>query len=179
MKKVIKSKNVTELENKELEKKRKLFLKETTGAEDQQLQVHLTSQAYLASFGDEGADQTPEDQAKCIDTVLASLTGIKPRDEVEGMLAVQMTSTHNLAMKFLSRSMQPDIGGKSIEFNVNLATKLLRTFTSQVETLNRYRNQGQQKVTVEHVTVQAGGQSVVGVVERQSRFHGGGGSEKK
>jgi hypothetical protein len=38
--------------------------------------------------------------------------------------------------------------------------KLARTFTTQMEALKRYRTGGQQKVTVEHVTVNAGGQAV-------------------
>ena len=42
--------------------------------------------------------------------------------------------------------------------------KLARTFTTQIEALKRYRSTGQQKVTVEHVTVQAGGQAIVGNV---------------
>ena len=41
---------------------------------------------------------------------------------------------------------------------------LLRTFTAQVEALQRYRGKGQQKVTVEHVNVNAGGQAIVGTV---------------
>jgi hypothetical protein len=40
----------------------------------------------------------------------------------------------------------------------------LRTFTAQVEALQRYRGKGQQKVTVEHVNVNAGGQAIVGAV---------------
>ena len=35
-----------------------------------------------------------------------------------------------------------------------------------LEGLNRHRGKGQQKVTVEHVHVHAGGQAVVGMVER-------------
>src|SRR5271166_2537410 len=42
--------------------------------------------------------------------------------------------------------------------------KPARTFTTQIEALKRYRSTGQQKVTVEHVTVQAGGQAIVGTV---------------
>jgi len=34
-----------------------------------------------------------------------------------------------------------------------------------VEALNRHRGKGQQKVTVEHVTVNAGGQAIVGSVQ--------------
>jgi hypothetical protein len=35
----------------------------------------------------------------------------------------------------------------------------------QMETFKRYRTGGQQKVRVEHVTVNAGGQAIVGAVE--------------
>jgi hypothetical protein len=43
-----------------------------------------------------------------------------------------------------------------------------------LEALNRHRGKGQQKVTVEHVHVHAGGQAVVGTVETQ-----GGGDRSK
>jgi hypothetical protein len=47
----------------------------------------------------------------------------------------------------------------------NLAVKLLRTYTAQLEALQRYRGKGQQKVMVEHVHVHQGGQAIVGNVE--------------
>jgi hypothetical protein len=40
--------------------------------------------------------------------------------------------------------------------------KLARTFAAQVEALKRYRTGGDQKVTVEHVTVNQSGQAIVG-----------------
>jgi hypothetical protein len=49
--------------------------------------------------------------------------------------------------------------------NLNQANKLSRTYATLLEALNRHRGKGQQKVTVEHVHVHAGGQAVVGVVE--------------
>ena len=42
--------------------------------------------------------------------------------------------------------------------------KLARTYTMQIEALKRYRTGGQQRVIVEHVTVNAGGQPIVGAV---------------
>ena len=51
--------------------------------------------------------------------------------------------------------------------------KLARTFATQLEALKRYRTGGTQKVTVEHVTVNAGGQAIVGNVT-----HGGGGVDE-
>ena len=49
--------------------------------------------------------------------------------------------------------------------NLNQANKLARTYATLIDALNRHRGKGQQKVTVEHVHVHAGGQAVVGMVE--------------
>jgi hypothetical protein len=105
-----------------------------------------------------------------INRALAAVTGIGPRDETEGMLAAQMVATHFAAMGVLRRLK----GSETIpqqDSNGSLAVKLLRTFTMQVETLQRYRGKGQQKVTVEHVHVHSGGQAIVGAVSP-----GGGGA---
>jgi hypothetical protein len=41
----------------------------------------------------------------------------------------------------------------------------------QLEALRRYRNGGQQKVIVEHVTVNQGGQAIVGTVQQTIKKH--------
>ena len=94
---------------------------------------------------------------------MAALTGIGPRDEIEAMLATQMVATHVAAVKALKR-LKASVNTTQQDSNGNLAVKLLRTFTMQLEALQRYRGKGQQKVTVEHVHVNAGGQAIVGVV---------------
>ena len=91
--------------------------------------------------------------------------GIAPKDEIEGMIAAQLLAGHNAAMECYRRAM---IESKSFEGrreNLNQANKLSRTYSTLLEALNRYRGKGQQKVTVEHVHVHAGGQAVVGMVE--------------
>ena len=105
---------------------------------------------------------------------VALLNGIQPRDEIEGMLAVQMIGVHNLAMETLKRAMITDQTFEGRQANVNYATKMLRTYTAQMEAFKRYRTGGQQKVTVEHVHVNEGGQAIVGTVNQ-----GGGGSDEK
>jgi hypothetical protein len=57
--------------------------------------------------------------------------------------------------------------------NLNQANKLARTYATLIEVLNRHRGKGQQKVTVEHVHVHAGGQAVVGIVETPGGGDGG------
>ena len=49
--------------------------------------------------------------------------------------------------------------------NLSQANKLSRTYATILESLNRHRGKGAQKVTVEHVHVHEGGQAIVGNVE--------------
>jgi hypothetical protein len=52
--------------------------------------------------------------------------------------------------------------------------KLARTFAAQVEALKKRRSAGEQTIKIEHVTVNEGGQAIVGIVKPQ----GGGGAGK-
>jgi hypothetical protein len=49
---------------------------------------------------------------------------------------------------------------------VSEMNKLARTYTIQMDTLKRYRSKGEQKVTVQHVTVSEGGQAIVGDIHQ-------------
>ena len=95
-----------------------------------------------------------------------ALIGIKPGDELEGMIAGQLIAAHNAAMECYRRAM---IGEQTFEGrreNLSQANKLSRTYTVLLDALNRHRGKGQQKVTVEHVHVHSGGQAIVGTVEK-------------
>ena len=107
-----------------------------------------------------------EKMAMFCNTAMAILSGIQPQDEIEGMLAVQMIGTHNMAMETLERAMltgQTDIGK---ELNVKQAAKMMRVFVAQMEALKKYRTGGQQKMIIEHVNVNAGGQAIGGTVNQ-------------
>ena len=87
--------------------------------------------------------------------------------------AAQMAAVHMATMTFARRLAHvdniPQQDSAERAFN-----KLARTFSTQMEALKKYRTGGQQKVTVEHVTVNEGGQAIVGNVET-----GGRGASKK
>ncbi len=104
--------------------------------------------------------------------MLAVVKGVEPKDQVEAMLAAQMAAVHNATMTFARRLAHvdniPQQDSAERAFN-----KLARTFAAQMEALKRYRTGGEQKVTVEHVTVNEGGQAIVGNVS-----HGGRGARK-
>jgi hypothetical protein len=95
--------------------------------------------------------------------MLSVIRGIEPRDQLEAMLAAQMAAVHIATMTFARRlanvDMLPQLDSVERAFN-----KLTRTFAAQLETLKRYRTGGEQKVTVQHVSVAEGGQAIVGNV---------------
>ena len=94
-----------------------------------------------------------------------ALIGIKPGDELEGMIASQLIAAHNASMECYRRAMIRDQTFEGRRENLNQANKLSRTYATLLDTLNRHRGKGQQKVTVEHVHVHEGGQAIVGNVE--------------
>jgi hypothetical protein len=99
-----------------------------------------------------------------VSATLAGLVGIRPRDELEGMLAAQLLAAHNAGMECYRRAMLPEQTFQGRLEALNQASKLSRTFSALLEALNRHRGKGQQKVTVEHVHVHSGGQAIVGNV---------------
>ncbi|MGC2109398.1 MAG: hypothetical protein WA655_07765, partial [Candidatus Korobacteraceae bacterium] len=92
----------------------------------------------------------------------AAVHSLGARDGLEALLAVQMVGVHSLAMRFLATAALEDQTDHGIEMSTNLANRLLRTFTAQVEAMKKYRSKGEQHCTVEHVHVHSGGQAVVG-----------------
>jgi hypothetical protein len=113
----------------------------------------------LANAGTQGR----EVDERGLNFMLAVVKGVEPKDQVEAMLGAQMAAVHMATMTFARRLAHVEniLQQDSAERAFN---KLARTFAIQMEALKRYRTGGQQKVTVEHVTVHDGGQAIVGSV---------------
>jgi hypothetical protein len=106
-----------------------------------------------------------DEQDRQYGATVAALIGIGPKDEIEGMIAAQLLAAHNAAMECDRRAMAKGQSFEGRHESLNQANKLSRTYALLLDAFNRNRSKGQQKVTVEHVHVHAGGQAVVGVVE--------------
>ncbi|MBW2274565.1 MAG: hypothetical protein JRG96_14935 [Deltaproteobacteria bacterium] len=106
-----------------------------------------------------GAASAPE-----LNDAAALLEGIAPRDAVEGMLAIQMVTAHSAAMRCLRLASLRGQSYQGAESNINRATKLMRTYTAQIEALSRHRSKARQTMIVKHVHVHEGGQAIVGNV---------------
>ncbi len=90
---------------------------------------------------------------------------LKPQDAAESMLAAQMVGTHTAALECLRRAAAESQTFEGRDVYLKHAQKLMALYTQQLATLNKHRGKGQQKVTVEYVNVEPGGQAIVGNVE--------------
>jgi hypothetical protein len=128
-------------------------LMETLGITDHNFTVGLYQQLISAdSVGGNG-----------LEFAAAVIKGTKPKDQLEVMLAAQMAVVHMAMMKFIEQ-LGKTRGTPQQDSAASTVTKLARTYTAQTEALKRYRTGGEQKVTVQHVSVSEGGQAIVGNV---------------
>ena len=143
------------------------LLQSATGASSSEFLDGLLIQ--MSSAASRGAETNDAD----LNFMLSVVADIEPRDQLEAMLATQMAAVHMATMTFAQRLARveniPQQDSAEKAFN-----KLARTFATQMEALKKYRTGGQQKMTVEHVTVNEGGQAIVGNVSQ-----GDGGQKKK
>jgi hypothetical protein len=100
--------------------------------------------------------------------MLSFIEGMEPRDQIECTLAAQMAAIHIEMM----RSSERLGGAKTLpeqDSTLRGINQLARTYATQTEARRRHRTGGEQKVTVEHVTVSEGGQAIVGNVTHAPR----------
>jgi hypothetical protein len=98
--------------------------------------------------------------------VAAMNAELEPRDAIEAMLIVQMSVTH-IAMTTLIERMSYQNNSDVRESLERSVTRLSRTYLAQMDAFKKYRAKAQQTVRVERVTVNEGGQAIVGDVTRQ------------
>jgi hypothetical protein len=106
-----------------------------------------------------------------LNMIIATIKAIGPRDPMEALLACQMAAIHkamvNAARRFNRADMLPQYDSTGNQLN-----KLARTFAAQMEALKRYRSTGEQCIKVQHVTVNQGGQAIVGNVGTRGGGYG-------
>lgn len=132
-------------------------LETATGTKDPELQLKIVNQA-LAAYNPDGDVQAQGDAA------LKMLESIAPKDGVEGMLAAQMVSSQDSAARLLKLAFNSNQTVQAMDMLLKHAAKFQQLYARQMEALTKYRGKGSQKITVEHVTVEAGGQAIVGNV---------------
>ena len=108
----------------------------------------------------------------CLSVAFSQIKELAPQSPLEAMLISQMVAVNTAIGKLMECGLLSDQTFAGKQLNMNLAIKLQRTFVQQVETLEKLRGNRQQTVRVEHVTVNAGGQAIVGHVEHKQGGRG-------
>ena len=136
-------------------------LRSISGSDNDDFSNILVNQVVKALWR---AHSDSDQQTQLVQGTLAAMIGMKPRDELEGMLIAQLIASYNAAMECYRRAMLGEQTFEGRRENLNQANKLCRTYAALTEALDRHRGKGQQRITVEHVNVHAGGQAIVGAV---------------
>ena len=99
--------------------------------------------------------------------MLSMVRSVEPKDGTEAMIATQLAALHALALTAARRLAQAATMAQqdSAERALN---KLSRSFAALVTTLKSWRSKGEQRVLVQHVTVDGGSQAIVGNVHTGS-----------
>jgi hypothetical protein len=98
-----------------------------------------------------------------LDTVIAVISGQRPRNEIEAMIVSQMAVTHALTMRWLG-NLHRSNNIQQQDSNALTVARLTKAFASQIDSLAKLRRGGEQRVVVAHVHIHAGGQAIVGAV---------------
>jgi hypothetical protein len=141
----------------------KEVLCKVTGIRGDALAGRILSQLQSLQLGEQNFEQQ-------LLVAIDALANLRPANAVEAMLAVQMVSTHEAAVRFLRLAFAEQQTSEGRELNVARASKFMRLYLEQADAMQRLQGKtGQQKVTVEYVNVHAGGQAIVGTVNPVER----------
>jgi hypothetical protein len=138
---------------------------ETFGTTDHYFIRALVGQ--IINAGSIGGDTKSGIGGDGYDFIVSVLRGAKPKDQMAAMLATQMAATHMAIIRFIDRLARSE-HIETQDCNERTLNKLLRVFVAQVEAFNRYQNGGEQKVTVQQVSVSEGSQAIVGNVTQNA-----------
>ncbi len=107
-----------------------------------------------------------------VNAALSMIESAKPKDEIEAALIIQMACTHTAAMAILSRIGGAHGGDRHVAMMAAAASKILRAFAIQLETLRRQRAGGSQYMRIEHVHLEANAQAIIGNLQNPGKDNG-------
>ena len=111
------------------------------------------------------ANRDCEDAGSGLNKSITLIAASDPKNQLELMLAVQLAMTHITLGKSARLLDQNCSDVQTINSLGNLYTKLSRLGIDQINTLQRMKGKGQQRIIVEKINIEAGGQAAIGVYE--------------
>jgi hypothetical protein len=101
----------------------------------------------------------------CVALALDAADSIQAENSLERMLAHQLAVAHKAALQQIDKATFAADTGDKVRL-LNAAARMMGTFQNGLLTLHRIRSNGDQRITIQHVTVADGGQAVIGAVSR-------------
>lgn len=129
-------------------------IKQFTGVENEDVFDEILIRAALVQSND---------YPRQLNLMMQSLAETQPRDLNEARLCLQASTLYSQGMGYLKKANDSAMLCHS-EFYMKSAIKLFRLHNETLEALTRYRRGGEQKVIVQHVNVNDGGQAIVGAI---------------
>jgi hypothetical protein len=111
------------------------------------------------------ANRDGDDTGSALNKSITLIAASDPKNQLELMLAAQLAMTHITLGKSARLLDQNYSDVQTINSLGNLYTKLSRLGIDQINTLERMKGKGQQKIIVEKVNIEAGGKAAIGVYE--------------
>ncbi len=136
------------------------LLSEAFGSQDPDFVWGLVGQLADAS--------TRFNDAEGLNFMIAAIKNIHPRDVNEAMLQGQIAAVNMSMMNYVDELARLQ-GTPQQEMAERAVNRLGRTFATLVGALKNYRTGGEQKPTFGHVSVNGGGQTIVGTVNQAPR----------
>jgi len=111
------------------------------------------------------ANRDGDDAGSALNKSITLIAASDPKNQLELMLATQLAMTHITLGKSARLLDQNYKDVQTINSLGNLYTKLSRLGIDQINTLERMKGKGQQKIIVEKINIEAGGKAAIGVFE--------------
>lgn len=108
-----------------------------------------------------------ESSINFLDLVLAMGAELEPQDAIEAMLVTQISLAHVGLMTAMGR-MADARNDQASEGYSRIAARMNQAFINQLDSLRRHRARNSPTVSVGQVTVNEGGQAIVGTVHAKA-----------
>ena len=105
------------------------------------------------------------------DAISSAFIEMKPKNPLEAMLISQMITCFQQGQHILYKVNESDNGlsPNALKTYHNLALRHMRTFAALMEAYNKNRSGGKQVMEIRHITVERGGQAIIGNVNKKGR----------
>jgi hypothetical protein len=129
------------------------------GIKDSDMIHRISADVMSLASGDEGTRQD------LLEGAMLVVRSMAPKNMMEAMLVIQMAAVHRATVHHAA-ALNRSNTALEIELSQNGLSKLARTFTMQVEALQRLQGGGTRTIRIERVNVSNGGQAIIGNIGR-------------